>query len=735
VTLAHLPPSLPSHAEGGREPDGDIDTIAINTIRTLAIDAVEKAQSGHAGAPMGLAPVAYTLWRRYLRYDPKHPDWPGRDRFVLSNGHASMLLYALLHLAGIKALDAHGEPTGRAAVSLEDIKRFRQLDSVCPGHPEQGVTIGVETTTGPLGQGLGNSVGMAMAERWLERRFNRPGFTRFDYNIYAVCSDGDLMEGVSSEAASLAGHLKLSNLCWIYDDNSVTIEGATNLTFSEDVAERFAGYGWATETVEDANDCEAFADAVERFLETGDRPTLILVKSVIGYGAPHKQGTSKAHSDPLGVEESRLAKRAYGWPADAEFLVPDGVRERIDASLGARGGKLREDWERAARQYNEAHPDLAEELHQMQARELPDDWDRDLPTFPADAKGLASREASATALAALGPRVPWLIGGSADLSPSTKTHLDFDGAGEFQPGTYGGRNLHFGIREHVMGAIANGLALTHLRPYAGTFLVFSDYMRPPIRLAALMGLPAVFVFSHDSIGLGQDGPTHQAVEQLAALRAIPDLLVLRPCDANETAEAWRTILAQASKPACLVLSRQALPTLDRGRYAPALGLARGAYVLADPEGGGAPEVILLATGSEVSLCVDAYERLSQEGVRARVVSMPSWELFEAQGPAYREQVLPSAVGARVAVEAASPLGWDRYAGPAGEIIAMRSFGASAPAEALMPRFGFTAEHVYQAAKAQIRASPAHVGFARHTQGDEPIDAGTKPAGSPPRAAD
>ena len=694
-------PSRPASGDTAIDgPRGDIDVIAINTIRTLAIDAVERAQSGHAGAPMGLAPVAYTLWRRFLRYDPKRPDWFNRDRFVLSNGHASMLLYALLHLAGVERLDDCGEPTGQPAVGLADIKQFRQLGSVCPGHPEHGVTTGVETTTGPRGQGVGGSVGMAIAERWLEGRFNRPGMALVDYNVYAVCSDGDLMEGISGEAASLAGHLKLSNLCWIYDDNTVTIEGSTDLAFSEDVARRFAGYGWATQTVEDANDCEAFAGAVERFLATDDRPTLILVKSVIGYGSPHKQGTAKAHSEPLGIEEARLTKIAYGWPPDARFLVPDGVRERFDASLGARGRALREDWERLAKRYALDHPEPSEALRLMHSGQLPAGWDRDLPKFPADAKGVASREASGKVLNAVAARLPWLVGGAADLSPSTKTHLDFEGAGDVQPGAYGGRNLHFGIREHVMGAVANGLALAHLRPYTGTFLVFSDYMRPPIRLAALMKLPVAFVFSHDSIGLGQDGPTHQPIEQLAALRAIPDLIVLRPGDANETAEAWRIILTRTDRPVCLVLSRQALPTLDRGRYAPASGLARGAYVLADAQGGD-PEVILMASGSGVQLCVEAYERLSAEGVRARLVSMPSWELFESQDLDYREQVLPRAVVARVAVEAASPQGWDRYVGLGGAIIAMRSFGASAPIEAVMPGFGFTAEHVYQAAKAQM----------------------------------
>ena len=625
--------SAPRSSSG---PDGALDQLAINTLRTLAIDAVQKAQSGHAGTPMGIAPVAYTLWTRFLHYDPAVPDWPNRDRFVLSAGHASILLYSLLHLSDVQAVDARGRPLGRPAVSLDDIKQFRQLDSICPGHPEYRLTTGVETTTGPLGQGAANSVGMAMAERWLEQRFNRPGLTLFDYRVYAICSDGDLMEGVASEAASLAGHLKLSNLCWIYDDNTVTIEGHTDLAFSEDVVRRFDAYGWATLQVDDANDCDAVAAAIETFRNTQDRPTLIRVRSIIGYGSPNKQNTAKIHSDPLGEEEVRLSKRAYGWPEDAQFLVPDGVRERFASAIGARGSRLRDQWEGVRRRLAEADPGRADELRQMLAGELPAGWDGDIPSFPPDSKGIATREASGKVLNAIAQRLPWLIGGSADLAPSTKTMLEFDGAGAFQPGSYGGRNLHFGVREHAMGAAANGMALSYLRPYTGTFLIFSDYMRPPTRLAALMELAVVFVFSHDSISLGQDGPTHQPVEQLAALRAIPGLMTLRPCDANETAEAWRTILAQTLKPACLVLSRQALPTLDRTRYAPASGLARGAYVLAD-SGEGSPQIILMATGSEVALCVQAFEQLAAEGVRARLVSMPSWDLFEAQNAAYRRQ--------------------------------------------------------------------------------------------------
>src|SRR5665213_2882266 len=654
-------------AKAGAEPaDADIDSLAIDTIRTLAIDAVQKADSGHAGAPMAMAPIGWTLWKRYLRYDPADPAWPGRDRFVLSAGHGSMLLYALLFLAGVRRLDGHGKPTAKAAVSLKDIEDFRELGSVTAGHPEYGHTTGVEVTTGPLGQGVANSVGMAMSERWLATRYNQPGARLFDYNIYALCSDGDMMEGVASEAASMAGHLKLSNLCWIYDDN----------------------------------DCESFARAIESFHSTDDRPTLIVVKSVIGYGSPHKQGTSKAHSDPLGVDEVKLTKEAYGWPADAKFRVPAGVKENLGQALADRGGKLSAAWREGVKKLGEASPALAAELAAMWAGKLPKGWDADIPDFPPDAKGIATREASGKVLNAIAANLPWLIGGSADLSPSTKTRLEFAGAGDFEPRGYGGRNLHFGIREHVMGSIANGMAVSRLRPYTGTFLIFSDYMRPPTRLAALMKLPVIFVFSHDSIGLGQDGPTHQPIEQLAALRAIPGMLVLRPADANETAVAWRVILAQTDRPACLILSRQAMPTLDRTKYAPAKGLAKGGYVVAGNPAA-TPDVILVATGSEVGLAIEAHEKLTIEGAASRVVSMPSFELFEEQDKTYRDRVLPPSVTARVAIEAAAPLGWDRYAGPTGEIIAMRSFGASAPIGPVMKHFGFTADHVYQAAKRQI----------------------------------
>ncbi|MBV8684104.1 MAG: transketolase [Caulobacteraceae bacterium] len=699
--------SASSHADS----KADLDLLAIDTIRTLAIDAVEKADSGHAGSPMAMAPVAFTLWKRFLRSDPADPLWPNRDRFVLSAGHGSMLLYALLHLAQVQRMDREGRPLGKPAVSLDDIKSFRQLDSVCAGHPEYGLTSGIETTTGPLGQGAGNSVGMAIAGRWLAARYNRPGHTLFDYDVYALCSDGDIMEGVASEAASIAGHLRLPNLCWIYDDNTVTIEGHTELAFDEDVAERFRGYGWSTLRVDDANDCEAVARALDTFKATTDRPTLIVVKSVIGYGSPNKQGTSKIHSDALGEEEVKLTKAAYGWPQDAQFLVPEGVSDLLAGAMRERGGKLRSNWQKGFEAYAGDHASEAQDLKTMWAGKLPEKWDADIPSFPADAKGIATREASGKVLNAIAPKYPWLMGGAADLAPSTKTNLTFEGAGDLEFRSYGGRNMHFGIREHGMGAIANGMAVSKMRPYTATFLIFSDYMRPPIRLAALMEVPTVFVFTHDSIGLGQDGPTHQPIEQLAGLRAIPGMHLFRPADANETAESWRAILSQTEKPAILVLTRQALPTLDRNRYAPASGVARGAYVLAgDP--GETPQVILMATGSEVTLAVEAFERLTKEGVKARVVSMPSWDLFEEQDKGYRDAVLPPSVTARVAVEAAASLGWDRYTGHVGEIIAMHSFGASAPIGPVMKRFGFTADHVYEAARRQIEGvsgdSPSRV---------------------------
>ena len=674
-----------------------IDELCINTIRTLSMDAVQQAKSGHPGTPMALAPVVYTLWQRFLRFDPADPNWPNRDRFVLSNGHASMLLYAMLHLADIKDAE-NGQ-----AVSLDDIRQFRQIDSKCPGHPEYNLTAGIETTTGPLGQGCATSVGMAIGERWLSRHFNRPGLAVFDYDIYTMCGDGDMMEGVTSEAASLAGHLMLGNLCWIYDSNRITIEGHTDLAFSDDVAARFRAYGWNVQRVGDANDVERIAQAIETFRETSDVPTLIIVESHIGYGAPHKQDTSAAHGEPLGDEEVRLAKRSYGWPEDAKFLVPVGIYEHFRAGIGQRGQSERADWLALAKSYRTEHADLADQLELTQQRDAPKGWDADLPRFAADAKGMATRESSGQVLNAIAARYPWLIGGAADLAPSTKTHLTFEAAGDFEAGTYGGRNLHFGIREHAMGAIVNGLALSRIRAYGSSFLIFSDYMKPPIRLSALMELPAIHVFTHDSIGLGEDGPTHQSVEQLVALRSIPGLITLRPADANEVAEAWRVIIGLKQHPVCLALSRQPLPTFDRNRYASAAGVARGAYVMADAEDG-KPVVILMGTGSEVSLCVDVYETLKKEGVPARVVSMPSWELFEQQDQAYRDSVLPPGITARVSVEAGSVIGWDRYVGNTGARIGMRTFGASAPIKDLLKKFGFTPEKILAAAKEQIEIS-------------------------------
>ncbi|ABY32869.1 MULTISPECIES: transketolase [Methylorubrum] len=670
------------------------DKLAIDTIRTLAIDAVQKANSGHAGAPMALAPVAYTLWNRYLRYDPAHPHWPNRDRFVLSAGHASMLLYGLLHLARVAEKDGGNSP----AISLDDIKKFRQLDSRTPGHPEYHFTTGVETTTGPLGQGVANSVGMAMGGRFKGERLNRPDLPLFDYNVYAICSDGDLMEGVSQEAASIAGHLRLSNLCWIYDNNTITIEGHTELAFSEEVAARFLAYGWQVLRVADANDTHAIASALETFLQSSDRPTLIIVNSIIGYGAPTKQNTSKAHSDALGPDEVKGAKRAYGWPEDSEFLVPDGVYDTFADGIGKRGAALYSQWQGFFEAAKAADAEHAEELSAFLEGRLPEGWDRDIPVFEADAKGLATRESSGKVLNAIAQHVPFLLGGSADLAPSNKSNLTFEGAGSLTPFEPGGRNIHFGVREHAMGSIVNGLGLVGLRAYGATFLVFADYMRPPIRLASLMELPVFHIFTHDSIGVGEDGPTHQPVEQILSLRCIPGLLTLRPADANEVAEAYRVIFSLKNQPAVLALSRQPLPTFDRSKYAPASGTAKGAYVLADSEG--TPDVILIGTGSEVQLCVGAYETLKGEGVKARVVSMPSWELFERQDEAYRNSVLPPEVLARVAVEQGSVIGWDRYAGSSGSIVGMHTFGASAPIKDLLGKFGFTAEKVIEAARAQ-----------------------------------
>ena len=674
-----------------------LDLLSINTIRTLSIDAVQKANSGHPGAPMALAPVAYVLWQEFLRYDPADPVWPNRDRFILSNGHASMLLYSMLYLSGVRAVDSEYKVLDQPAVSLDDIKNFRQLDSKTPGHPEYRITSGVETTTGPLGQGIGNSVGMAMAGKWLEARYNRPGFEIFDYNVYAFCGDGDMMEGVGSEAASLAGHLKLPNLCWIYDSNHITLDGPADWSFSEDVATRFKGYGWNVTHVGDANDLNAVSGGFREFLATKDRPTLIIVNSHIGYGSPHKQDTSAAHGEPLGADEVKLVKKNYGWPVDAQFLVPDGVLENFHDGIGERGKELSSDWKELFNGYGQQFPDLADNINRMQRRDLPDGWDKNLPAFPPDPKGIATRESSGKVLNVVAENIPWLVGGSADLATSNKTTLKFEGAADFQAGNYAGRNFHFGVREHGMAAALNGMVLSKLRAFGGTFFNFTDYMRPSMRLAAIMEIPTIYVLTHDSIGLGEDGPTHQPVEQLASLRAMPGMITMRPGDANEVVEAWKVILQLKHEPVSLVLTRQALPTLDRSKYAAASGVAKGAYVLADAQGG-KPQLILIGTGSELSLCVGAYEKLTAEGVHARVVSMPSPDIFEQQDQAYRNSVLPPDVRARVSVEAGSTFGWERYVGLDGAIIGMTTFGASAPAKDLFKKYGFTTDHVIQAAK-------------------------------------
>jgi transketolase len=680
--------------------DSTLDNLSITTIRTLAIDAVQAANSGHPGTPMAMAPVAYTLWQQFLRFDPADPIWPNRDRYVHSMGHASTLLYALLHLARVQAVNPAYETLGEPSVSLEDLKNFRQLDSRCPGHPEYRWTSGVETTTGPLGAGVATSVGMAIAAEWQAAHFNRPGFELFDYDVYALGGDGCMMEGVSAEAASLAGHLRLSNLCWLYDNNHITIEGNTSLAFTEDVGARFEAYGWRVERVADANDTGAVVEALEAFRGEHERPTFIVIDSHIGYGAPHKQDTAAAHGEPLGEEEVRETKRAYGWPEDEQFLVPDGVYEHFEGGIGARGAAAREAWLELFEGYEREHPELADHLRRMQRRELPEGWDRDLPVFEPDEKGHAGRDASALVLNAIGPNVPWLIGGSADLSPSTKTRLTFDGAGDFSADDRSGRNLHFGVREHAMGSILNGLSLSKLRPFGSGFLIFSDYARTPTRLSAIMEIPTITIFTHDSIGVGEDGPTHQPIEHLAALRSMPGLVELRPGDANEVAEAWRWIMQSQHDPVALILSRQNMPTLDRTKYGSAEGVHRGGYVLADPAEG-EPDVILIATGTEVGLAIAAYEELTAEGIDARVVSLPSWALFDRQSQEYRDSVLPPGVTARVAVEQASTFGWERYAGAAGTVIGMETFGASAPLKELQTKFGFTPEHVVEAARAQL----------------------------------
>jgi len=677
-----------------------LDQLCVNTIRTLSIDAVQQAKSGHPGTPMALAPLVYTIWNRVLRFDPQNPIWPNRDRFILSNGHASMLLWSALHLTGVQAVNAEYETVGKPSVSLDDIRHFRQLDSKAPGHPEYHWVSGVETTTGPLGQGVATSVGMAIAQKWLGHRYNRPGFQIFDYNIYAVCGDGCLMEGIASEAASLAGHLGLDNLCWIYDNNHITIEGNTRIAFTEDVQTRFIAYGWNVLRVGDANDLDRIEQALETFRKTKGRPTFIVLDSHIGYGSPHKQDTSAAHGEPLGEEEVALCKRAYGWPEDAKFYVPEGVYEHFNSGIGRRGTESRQNWIELFESYRAQFPDPAAEIELMQRRDLPPGWDRNLPVFPADPKGIAGRDASSKTLNVLAQNIPWFLGGSADLGPSNKTLLTFAEAGDFQAETPGGKNLHFGIREHAMAAIVNGLSLSKLRAYGASFFIFSDYARPAIRLATLMELPSMFIFTHDAMGDGEDGPTHQPVEHLASLRAIPSLITLRPGDANEVVEAYRYIMKLRHQPAVLALSRQPLPTLDRAKYASASRLSQGAYVLADAPGGN-PEVIIIASGSEVSIAVEAHEELAAEGIRSRVVSMPSWEIFEQQPKAYRDSVLPPDVKARVAVEQASTFGWERYVGSSENVIGMHTFGASAPLKELQKKFGFEPSQVVNAAKRQL----------------------------------
>jgi transketolase len=679
----------------------ELDQLAINTIRTLSIDAVQQAKSGHPGTPMALAPLVYTIWNRVMRFDPKDPIWPNRDRFVLSNGHASMLLWSVLHLTGTVAVNADYERLGKPSVTLDDIRRFRQLDSKAPGHPEYHWVSGVECTTGPLGQGIANSVGMAIARKWLAQRYNRPGFDIFDYNIYVTCGDGDLMEGVGSEAASLGGHLGLDNLCWIYDNNHISIEGNTRIAFTEDVAARFLGYHWNVLRVGDANDLEGIERALAVFRKTEGRPTLIILDSHIGYGAPHAVDTAAAHGEPLGEDEVRLAKRAYGWPEDAKFLVPDGVREHFSAGIGARGAAARQEWESRFARYRKQFPDLAAEIEIMQRRELPEGWDRNLPRFPADPKGIAGRDASGQVLNVLAQNIPWFLGGSADLAPSNRTTLKFTGAGDFEAETPGGRNLHFGVREHAMAAIVNGLSLSKLRAFGATFVIFSDYARPSIRLSAMMELPTIWVFTHDAMGDGEDGPTHQPVEQLISMRAVPGLTVFRPADANEVVEAYRYIMQLRHRPAAIALSRQPLPTFDRSRYASAEGVARGAYVMADPAKG-APEIILIATGSEVAVAIGAHEKLTADGVRSRVVSMPSWDVFEEQPQSYRDSVLPPQIAARIAIEQGSVIGWDRYVGPGGRVIGMKTFGASAPLKELQRKFGFEPDRIVGLAREMLQ---------------------------------
>ncbi len=657
-----------------------LELLCINAIRTLAMDAVQKANSGHPGTPMALAPLAFVLWDRFLRHNPHDPKWPGRDRFILSNGHACMLLYSMLYLTGYD-------------MSLDDLKQFRQWESKTPGHPEYHHVPGLEVTTGPLGQGVSNSVGMAMAQRWLASQFDKGDSKLFDYRIYAICGDGDLMEGVSNEAASIAGHLGLNNLIWFYDNNHITIEGHTSLAFSDDVATRFEGWHWNVQRVSDVNDLGLLDVAIKAAQREPDRPSLIIVDSHIGFGSPHRQDTKEAHGEALGEDEVRLTKIAYGWPPDEHFLVPDAAKNYMSKAV-ERGAQWEQEWNQKYDAWEKGSPELAKMWQQMSHQELPAGWDKDIPSFPADAKGLATRDSSNKVQNAVAAKVPWLLGGSADLYPSTKTLIK-DG-GDFERSNYGGRNFHFGIREHAMGSIISGMALSCLRPYGATFFVFSDYMRPTLRLAAMMELPVIYIYTHDSIGLGEDGPTHQPIEHLMSIRAIPHMILIRPADANEVSEAWRVIMPLTKHPVCLVLTRQGVPTFDRSKYASAAGVAKGAYVLADS--GGTPNVILIGTGSEVQLCVGAYEKLTADGVKARVVSMPSWELFRQQPDAYKNEVLPPEVKARVSVEAGTTFGWREHVGPYGEMVGRDDFGASAPYKTILEHFGFTVDNVVAKAR-------------------------------------
>lgn len=678
----------------------NLDQLAINTIRTLSMDAVQEANSGHPGTPMALAPVAFSLWQNVMNFDPEHAQWPARDRFVLSCGHASMLLYSCLHLAGVKSLDEDGEPLDSPSISLQNIKDFRQMGSPCAGHPEYGDAAGIETTTGPLGQGIANSVGMAMAAKWFAARYNRPKFELFDYNVYALCSDGDVMEGIGCEAASLAGHLGLSNLCWIYDDNNITIEGDTDLAFTEDVGARFAASGWNVEVVEDANDLDAIQKAIDAFQAETKRPTLIVLKSIIAWGAPNKQNTHGAHGSPLGHDEIRLTKQAYGWPENEKFLVPKEVMEYFQKGLGKRGRAAYETWQDQFADYEKQFPTEAKELKLAWAGKLPENWSQEIPVFEANEKGVATRVSSGQVINALANQIPFMIGGSADLAPSNNTMLKDEKSGHFEADSFGGRNLHFGIREHAMAAISNGLSLSGIRPYCATFFVFTDYLRPSMRLSSIMHQNVIYVLTHDSIGLGEDGPTHQPVEHLSACRAIPGLHVMRPADANEVAECYKAAMQLKGHPTAMVLTRQALPTVDRTKFGAVSGTAKGGYILAEAEGGDA-KVILMSTGSEVAICLAARETLQGQGIPTRVVSLPCFELFEKQPKAYQEEVFPPSVTARVAVEAGIRQCWDRYLGFDGQFVGMNSFGASAPYQELYERFGITAKGVVEAAKKSL----------------------------------